>query len=404
MMHVRRPPRLLIRLAFLSAAVACLWPLTVLRNISETAVQASPFVSCCSLLAGRPLKAGMAAGLVFALIVLFRKRWFCRYSCPTGFLLDGAARAGCLKNGWWKRCPPIGRYIVFLTVAGAVAGYPLFLWADPLAIFSSALSIHTSLSFSSAVLAAACMIALLMVAFLFGDLWCARICPLGAAQELLNGIKGLILKGKELLKPQSRETTFTVSSAHATRRAFLSVAAGVGIGFLAKRTGRAHNETAPLRPPGAVAEEMFAGLCIRCGNCIRSCPSKILDADTGRAGVLGLLAPVVRFKSGYCLEDCNACTQICPSGALETLSMDQKCRYIIGEALVDGSLCLLVRGVNDCDICARSCPFDAVTIYWDEERYVAYPNIDPGKCNGCGACEAYCPTGDIKAIRVWKVT
>jgi ferredoxin len=115
-----------------------------------------------------------------------------------------------------------------------------------------------------------------------------------------------------------------------------------------------------------------------------------------------LLAPTVRFEKEYCVEECNACTKACPSGALQNLSLKQKHGYIIGEAMLDASLCFLVRGVNDCDICVRSCPFDAVHIYWDEDSYVAYPVVDPLKCNGCGACEVYCPTGDVKAIKVWK--
>ena len=123
---------------------------------------------------------------------------------------------------------------------------------------------------------------------------------------------------------------------------------------------------------------------------------------TGQAGIAGLLAPVVRYEKEYCLEDCNACTQFCPSGALQDLNLEQKNKYVIGETLLDASLCYLVRGVNDCNICVRSCPFDAVQIYWNEDLYVAYPVVDLLKCNGCGTCEAYCPTGETKAIKVWK--
>jgi ferredoxin len=95
---------------------------------------------------------------------------------------------------------------------------------------------------------------------------------------------------------------------------------------------------------------------------------------------------------------------VCPSGAIQGLDLAQKRRYIIGEALVDGELCYAVLGTKDCDACARACPFDAVQIHWDEEQYAAYPLINTEKCNGCGACEAVCPTGKLKAIRVWKRT
>jgi formate hydrogenlyase subunit 6/NADH:ubiquinone oxidoreductase subunit I len=103
------------------------------------------------------------------------------------------------------------------------------------------------------------------------------------------------------------------------------------------------------------------------------------------------------------LEDCNACTQVCPSGALQPLELPDKRKHIIGEALVDATLCLLTLGKKDCNVCERACPFEAISIVWDENAYVAYPAINARKCNGCGACEVVCPTSIPKAIRVWKV-
>ena len=117
-----------------------------------------------------------------------------------------------------------------------------------------------------------------------------------------------------------------------------------------------------------------------------------------------MMAPVLRFDKTYCREDCAACTKVCPSGALQPLELAAKNRYIIGEALMDGSLCVLALGQRDCDACVRACPFHAVQIHWDEQQYVAYPVVDFNKCNGCGACEVACPTGGDKAIRVWKRT
>jgi ferredoxin-type protein NapF len=169
-----------------------------------------------------------------------------------------------------------------------------------------------------------------------------------------------------------------------------------------KWLGAARGENAPLRPPGAAAETDFAGICLRCSNCVRACPSGIIHHDTGQAGIAGFLAPAILYEKKYCLEDCNACTQVCPSGALHALDLRQKQEYVIGEALIDMRLCVLALGKMDCDACMRSCPFNAVRIHWDEEQYVAYPVIDREKCNGCGACEVACPTYEDKAIRVWK--
>ena len=135
---------------------------------------------------------------------------------------------------------------------------------------------------------------------------------------------------------------------------------------------------------------------------MRACPSGIIHHDTGQAGIAGFLAPAILYEKKYCLENCNACTQVCPSGALHALDLKQKQGYVIGEALIDMRLCVLALGKMDCDACMRSCPFNAVRIHWDEEQYVAFPVVDREKCNGCGACEVACPTYEDKAIRVWK--
>jgi MauM/NapG family ferredoxin protein len=354
-------------------------------------------------LTGGTFQLGFILGLGFSVMALAKKRWFCRHICPVGLLLDGVAVIGSRKKSWWARCPAIGRYIALVTMAASVIGYPLFLWMDPLAIFNSAFSAHTATNLPSCVFSLMGLTILLLIALTSGDLWCARICPLGGTQELLANIKsilpGNIGKPKRL---QPKETVKVKNTFSATRRTFLTIAAGLGLGFWARRNGLARSENSLLRPPGAIGEDEFTGQCIRCGNCIRACPSKIIHPDTGQAGIAGLLAPVVRYKKEYCREECNACTKVCPSGTLRNLNLKQKHTYVIGKALLNASLCFLVRGVNDCDICVRSCPFDAVQIYWDEDLYVAYPVVDPLKCNGCGACEVYCPTGDVKAIKVWK--
>ena len=401
MIHLWRHSRLYLRVGCFVLAILLLWPLTFWLNYSGILAQASPFVTICAILAGGTFGIGSILGLGFSIIALIRTRWFCRNICPVGLLVDGASRIGLRKNAWWRKCPSLGRYIALLTAAGAMVGYPLFLWMDPLAFFNSAFSVYNAINFLSGMLSLAGLTILLLIALTSGDLWCARICPLGATQDLLSKIGSYLIKSKGSLKKQSQQTAGIRKAFPATRRMFLVIATGVGIGLWAQRMGLARAE-APLRPPGAIEEDEFTCQCVRCGNCMRACPSKIIHRDTGKAGVLGLLAPVVRYEKEYCVEKCNACTKVCPSGALKKLNLKQKHRYVIGEALLDASLCLLVRGVNDCDICVRSCPFDAVKIYWDQELYVAYPVVDSLKCNGCGACEVYCPTGNVKAIRVRK--
>ena len=187
-----------------------------------------------------------------------------------------------------------------------------------------------------------------------------------------------------------------------TRRTFIAVAAGLGFSLWAHKIGQARSKNAPLRPPGAAKEHFFTGLCLRCGNCLRVCPSKIIHPDTGQSGILGFMSPVVRYETDYCIKECNACTKACPSRALKPLNLEQKHKYVIGTAHLDKALCL--HGISDCNACVNACLFDAIKIYWDKEAYESYPVVDPLKCNGCGACEVCCPTGDIKAIKVLKKT
>ena len=384
----------LVQILCFAAAGILLWPLPFWTSAAKCVIQISPFAAICDAIALRSVNLGLGVGLVLAAIAIFYRRWFCKYACPVGLLLDGVSRIGLQKSGWWARCPHVGRYAAILTVAGSVVGYPLLLWMDPLAVFSSSFAIRTAGSVLSGVLAALGLFILISLSFASGPVWCSRLCPLGGTLDLLASIN------KWFRTAQKDAPAPAVEG----RRSFILAAAGIAMGLLARRLGAARRENAPLRPPGATAENIFSGLCLRCGNCVRSCPTKIIHADVGQAGTAGLLAPIIRYETTYCLKDCTACTQVCPSGAIQSLALPEKQRYVIGEALMDGSLCVLALGQRDCDACVRACPFDAVRIHWDEEQYIAYPIVDWKKCNGCGACEVACPTYGDKAIRVWKKT
>jgi ferredoxin-type protein NapF len=397
MTFLRRVPRRLIQLTCFVGAIVLVWPLVPWTIAPRFFQQVSPFVTLSSSIAARSIGVGGILALVVAVVSSFKKRWFCLYLCPTGFLLENASRTGLRKTSWWSKCPPVGRYVAILTLVSAVAGYPVLLWMDPLCIFSSPFALNKATNPISVILVCLGLGVLVGATFIVGMLWCVRICPLSGLQDMLFAIR----------KALWNRLTASASSQkfRAARRAFFAGAGGSLLALWARRVGAARyrNSDTLLRPPGAVPEDRFAGLCIRCNNCVHACPTKIIHPDTGHEGGLaGFGAPIIRFDRDYkyCLETCNACTQVCPTGALAALTAEQKNKYVIGEALVDNNVCLVPLGKKECDACERACPYDAVKITWDEAQYIAYPVVND-KCIGCGACEVVCPTTPVKAIRVW---
>jgi ferredoxin-type protein NapF len=287
--------------------------------------------------------------------------------------------------------PPLGQWIALLTLAGACLGYPLLLWLDPLAFFAGLFSLRHPLSGPAAWLSAMGVPVVLLLSLFLPGAWCARICPLGAMQDLLSRL--------------TRHATVArqpVSGDGLLRRIILAAALGTVWAATVRTIRGSALLIKPLRPPGAIAEPNFLGVCIRCGNCTRICPSGIVAPDLGQHGLAGLLAPVVRFRHDYCREDCTRCMDVCPSGALQRLSVAEKRLAPLGLPRVDMNVCLLADD-RECSICKNSCSYEAIALVFSPADYVLTPHVDPHKCPGCGACEAACPTTPTRAIVVYPL-
>ncbi|MBM3890041.1 MAG: 4Fe-4S dicluster domain-containing protein [Verrucomicrobia bacterium] len=380
----RLPRRFFARLTVAAAFVALALPVAPGNGSPLIPLALSPFVGLNAALAARGMTVATALAALASVVVIVRRRWLCRRVCPVGLLVDILRLLRGSRLERHVSAPAVGRWLVWLTLGAAVAGFPLFLWLDPFALFSGALTARgDGATWASAV----GLLAVVAISLWHSHLWCGRLCALGAAQDVLFAVRRL--RGRAQDRNPLSGTGFT-------RRTWLAVGSGVAAGVIGLRFGPARG--ASLRPPGAAPDPDFGGLCARCGSCIRVCPSGIIKPDVRPAAATGFLAPTVRFESGYCLETCHRCAQVCPSGAIARLSLEAKRRAIIGLARLDAEVCWLSEE-KECGVCVNRCPYQAISLVFDQEAYVSLPRVAADRCNGCGACELVCPTKP-KAIKV----
>lgn len=162
-----------------------------------------------------------------------------------------------------------------------------------------------------------------------------------------------------------------------------------------------------IRPPGALPERQFLAKCVKCGACMKACPTNALQPALNQAGPEGLWTPVLVPRIGYCEYYCSLCTQVCPTGAIKELRIKEKTQLKIGSAWIKKDRCIPYALGDSCTVCEEQCPTSpkAVTLVETEmmmpdgtwaARQV--PAVDLDLCIGCGICETKCPVDDDPAI------
>jgi polyferredoxin/ferredoxin len=169
-----------------------------------------------------------------------------------------------------------------------------------------------------------------------------------------------------------------------TRRGFLAAAVSglaavpaVRLGGLLERNWR----PGVVRPPGALAEEDFLHRCLKCGQCMRICPTNVIQPASFEAGIEGLWTPLLNFRVGTsgCQLNCIACSNVCPTAALRPLSLDEKLGrgefaergpVRLGTAFIDHGRCLPWAMAEPCIVCQENCPVSPKAIYVREDFQV----------------------------------
>lgn len=162
-----------------------------------------------------------------------------------------------------------------------------------------------------------------------------------------------------------------------------------------------------IRPPGALPEPKFLAACVRCGECMKVCPTNALQPASDQAGAEGLWTPVLVPKIGYCEYYCSLCTQVCPTGAIKELKIREKTRVRIGSAWINKNRCIPYTLGRSCTVCEEKCPTSPKAIKFIETEIAIsdgtwmpqeVPVVDLNQCIGCGICETKCPVYDDPAI------
>jgi MauM/NapG family ferredoxin protein len=299
-----------------------------------------------------PAAAGIVLALLLVLSAVFGRRAFCRVLCPLGALLGWAASVSPFSHQVSAACTACGRCVERCRMAALGPGAADLLRAE---------CVHCR--------------------------ECEERCPEGAIG--FGYLRAPVPRRPDPLR----------------RRYLATLGGGMAIGAVVRWMPDRAEAVPALRPPGALPPDGFAARCIRCGACLRACPTATLRPSAFEAGALSLQTPLLVAREGGCDYDCNACGRVCPTGAIADLPLEEKRALVIGRAVIDRGRCVVVARAQPCLVCYAACPLGAITLDPSGGRTrhgqpLLLPRVVDERCTGCGLCEARCPVAGAAAIRV----
>jgi len=308
---------------------------------------------------------GFLIGTVFLVLIFLnriRPRFFCRVFCPLGALLGLCSRYSIIRlDKKEEKCTHCG--ICSRHCQGAASCEPGKDWQSSECVMC---------------------------------LNCHCLCPQDALSFKLN-------------RPKAVNSNIDLK-----RRIILGgIVTGATLPLLSRLDGQLYKTAPPqlIRPPGAVAEADFLSRCLRCGLCMKVCPTNGINPAFAEAGLSGFWTPNLLMNYGYCEYTCTLCGSVCPTGAIRKITFKEKSQQPIriGSAYVDRGRCLPWSGNAPCIVCEEHCPTSpkAIALKNDviiksdgRELKVQLPYVDLERCVGCGICQYKCPIKGRPAIVV----
>jgi MauM/NapG family ferredoxin protein len=303
--------------------------------------------------------------------------------------------------------------------------------------------------FGQAVFIGGILLAVILLNIIERRFWCRYLCPLGALLGLLsrfapfgikvsdscvscgicsNSCQGGAVTGKGSTRMKTEclvcldcddpcqkaavgyGVTLKSSPLDVRRRGVIvSLAAGIfSVPFLRQRP--AVKIPSLIRPPGSLKESVFLKRCIKCGACMKVCPTGGLQPALLDSGLEGIWTPKLVPVIGSC-EYCTLCGQVCPTGAILEMKKEALMKVKIGQAVIDRSRCLPWFDATPCIVCEEMCIVAEKAIWLEKaieqnrdgtEVKLLRPHVDTERCIGCGKCEKNCPLDDRPAIYVTR--
>lgn len=269
------------------------------------------------------LAGGILTGGVFILVLslsAWRPRFYCRYVCPLGALLGITARWSLWRMGRrdadGESCTHCGRCDHHCE--GACAPAEQIRWSECVLCYN-----------------------------------CPDDCP-----ERILGYAATPSTSGEIAGPDlNRRAVMTAVASGAILLPLARLGDPLGMGWRPDL----------VRPPGALTESEFLNRCIKCGQCIRVCPTHVIQPAVLEAGLEGLWTPRLDFRLGTsgCQHNCIACGHVCPTAAIRPLALEERMGtgsftttgpIRIGMAFMDRGRCLPWAMGTPCIVCQENCP------------------------------------------------